>query len=329
MRFRARVGADQYQLITDVIQAMYKQGEFLCLKFTRNFLHVIVNNTGAGKSSDVVPTFAKFNAADILFFEYLVESRANNEICVECDPIQLLRASRSVKDAPEVVLKLTKKQSTARITLEATMINGVKVIQDVPVRVLKEDEFQRTNEPVMNAPEIRIMAPKDVSSIRSVVDKLKMFGKFVNITGSLNVRLQLKAQTDAVNIRTIYDGLQAKRGIAGSNTANVYNDSSSNNSSSGNGFINNNTYENSNIVNNSVGNNTNYENENKNKNESTVIVDSKQLSQALKCTTVRHDRILFCLTSDEVCVVYVAIFNKVGTLVFYLPACDRIADELE
>ena len=75
MRFRARVGADQYQLITDVIQAMYKQGEFLCLKFTRKFLHVIVNNTGAGKSSDVVPTFAKFNAADILFFEYLGPSK--------------------------------------------------------------------------------------------------------------------------------------------------------------------------------------------------------------------------------------------------------------
>ena len=37
MRFRARVGADQYQLITDVIQAMYKQGEFLCLKLLENF----------------------------------------------------------------------------------------------------------------------------------------------------------------------------------------------------------------------------------------------------------------------------------------------------
>ena len=69
MRFRARVGADQYQLITDVIQAMYKQGEFICLKFTRKLLHVIVNNNGDGKSSDVVTTFAKINADDILFIE--------------------------------------------------------------------------------------------------------------------------------------------------------------------------------------------------------------------------------------------------------------------
>ena len=69
MRFRARAGADQYQLVTDVVQAMHRPGEFLYLKLTKTYLHAIVNNCGAGKGADVVPTFAKFNAAEILFFE--------------------------------------------------------------------------------------------------------------------------------------------------------------------------------------------------------------------------------------------------------------------
>lgn len=316
MRFRARAGADQYQLITDVIQAMHRQGEFLCLKFTSRFLHAIVNNSGAGKGSDIIPTFAKFAAADILFFEYLVESRANNEICVECDPLQFLRASRSVKDAPEVVLKLTKKQSTARITIEATMINGVKVTQDVPVRVLKEDEFQNTNEPIMSPPDIRIMIPKDALSLRSVVDKLKLFGKFVNIKASLNGRLELTSENDAVNINTIYNNLQAK-GVRTVNNSNIDNSKNNNNENNMENSCNSNS-----IIN--VGKQL----QNENQMEATVNVDSKQLSQALKCCTVRHDRILFCLTTDEVCIIYVAIFNQVGTLVFYLPACDRGTDEL-
>ena len=290
MRFRGRIGADQLQLISDVVQAMYRQGEFLCLKLTPTHLHAIVNCSNSAGSNGVIPTFAKFNAAEILFFEYLVESNTNNEICLECDPLQFLRASRSVKEAPEVLLTLKKRQEIPRIVLEATMINGVRVTQDVPVRVLNEDEFQNADEPVVDPPKVRIMLPKDVLSIRSVADKLRIFGKYVSIIADLNGCLELNSHSDAVNIRSIYTDLQAQ-GII---------DANQNTSQTGQVQLDSST---------ATG-------------KTSVVVDSRQLSQALKCTSVRHDRVLFCLTPGEVCIVYLAIFNSVGTLVFYLPAID-------
>ena len=61
------------------------------------------------------------------------------------------------------MLLTLKKAEIPRIVLEATMING-EVTQDVPVRVLNEDEFQNADEPVVDPPKVRIMLPKDVEA---------------------------------------------------------------------------------------------------------------------------------------------------------------------
>lgn len=290
MRFRARAGAEQYQLIADVVQAIHVPGEFLCLHLTKDNFRTVVNRNHAGQGSEIIPSYASFDS-EVLFFDYRIESRADNQICLECDPGQFLRASRSVKKAPEVTFTLTRKNGLPRITLEAVMVNGVHVTQDIPVKVMKPEDFHITEEPNVPPPEVRVMLPSDSTSLRAVVDKLKSFDKFVSVSASVSGQLVLESTAPSLRIRTVYNGLVAK-GAKG-NSAGVDPGVSATPP------------------------------------PSVVQLLSKHLSLALKCSTIRHDRMLFCLTTDEVCIVYMAIFNKAGVVTLYLPACQREDDEIE
>ena len=89
----------------------------------------------------------------------------------------------------------------------------------------------------------------------------------VSIIADLNGCLELNSHSDAVNIRSIYTDLQAQ-GII---------DANQNTSQTGQVQLDSST---------TTG-------------KTSVVVDSRQLSQALKCTSVRHDRVLFCLTPGK------------------------------
>jgi hypothetical protein len=296
MRFRARAGADQYQLIVDVVQAVHVPGEFLCFHLKPDSLRVVVNQNNVGHRHDITPSFATFDT-NTFFFEYRVESRANDEIFLRCDPVQFLRASRSVKAAPETFFKLTQKNGLPRITLEAIMVNGAQVTQDIPIRVLRENGMYAFDEPSVDPPEIRMMLPPDAASLRAVVERLKSFDKFVSVSANISGRLEFETAAASIKIRTIYDGLRAK----GPQRIGFRRDVEFERAPTQDGHQ---------------------------RSSSVVKLDSRQLSQALKCTSIRHDRVLLCLSTDNVCILHVTMFNKSGAITLYLPACVRDSEQV-
>ena len=128
MRFRAKAGCEQFQFVADAFQQFQKLSETCTIKFTPEYIFVAANENAGGQ--DGVPAFAKFDQS-VLFFDYRIEARAANTICLEMKPAHLLRATRALKDTPEITLSLTKKKGNPKLTLSAKDTRGVDYIQDV------------------------------------------------------------------------------------------------------------------------------------------------------------------------------------------------------
>ena len=128
MRFRAKAGCEQFQFMADAFQQFQKLSETCTIKFTPEYIFVAANENAGGQ--DGVPAFAKFDQS-VLFFDYRIEARAANTICLQIKPAHLLRATRALKDTPEITLSLTKKKGNPKLTLSAKDTRGVDYIQDV------------------------------------------------------------------------------------------------------------------------------------------------------------------------------------------------------
>ena len=128
MRFRAKAGCEQFQFMADAFQQFQKLSETCTIKFTPEYIFVAANENAGGQ--DGVPAFAKFDQS-VLFFDYRIEARAANTICLQIKPAHLLRATRALKDTPEITLSLTKKKGNPKLTLSAKDTRGVDYVQDV------------------------------------------------------------------------------------------------------------------------------------------------------------------------------------------------------
>ena len=114
--------------MADAFQQFQKLSETCTIKFTPEYIFVAANENAGGQ--DGVPAFAKFDQS-VLFFDYRIEARAANTICLQIKPAHLLRATRALKDTPEITLSLTKKKGNPKLTLSAKDTRGVDYVQDV------------------------------------------------------------------------------------------------------------------------------------------------------------------------------------------------------
>lgn len=251
-------------------------------------------NENAG-GSDGVPAYAKFDQ-NILFFDYRIEARADNTICLSMKPAHFLRATRALKDTPEITLALTKKRGNAKLTLTAKDTRGVDYVQDIPVTVLPPDEHDRTDEPMLSVPE-KIVTFKDPMALKTVVDRMKGFDKFLTVTAFPTERLQLTVGTGIVDVTTQFAGLDIIQPPRN-------NDEDDDQQDNGNGQ-------------------QSTPSDNIDQRPSIVRVDCKQLSQALGVSAIRHESISFCLTTDYVLIVYIKLHNQTGQFTLYLQSAER------
>ena len=296
MRFRGKAGCEQFQFLADAFQQFQKLSDIVTVKFTPEHIHVAANENAGG--TDGVPAYAKFDQ-NVLFFDYRIEARANNTICLEMKPEHLLRATRALKDTPEITLALTKKRGNAKLTLTAKDTRGVDYVQDVPVTVLPPDEHDRTDEPMLEVPE-KIVTFTDPMALKIVVDRMKGFDKFLTVTAYPTERLCLAVGTGIVDVITQFAGLDI---IQPDRDAGVHDDD---------GEIGENGDE-----------GRRRRKEEADRRPSIVRVDCKQLSQALGVSSIRHETISFCLTTDYVLIVYIKLHNQTGQFTLYLQSVER------
>ena len=96
---------------------------------------------------------------DSLFTDYRIQSNYNNEINMEISPEAVLQALKAAQSAPEVILKLAKKNNHAvlnfEITSQSRQRNKVQISHDVLIEVLKPSEVERMREPLCPEPDVR------------------------------------------------------------------------------------------------------------------------------------------------------------------------------
>ena len=324
MRFRAKAGSEQFQFLADVIQHVHRISDDCLIKFSPNAIHIAANENQSG-TGDGLPLFAKLMPLE-LFFDYRIEARAENKIMVSMKPSHMLRASRALKDAPEVTISLTKKRGLAKLTLTARDSRGVDYVQDVPVSVRGADEHDRTNDPVLDTPE-KIVIIHDAAALRTVVDKMKHFDKYAVVKAAQldpadqqkqgEGWLRLMTATSIVEVETRFDSMEVKmpQHQARRNRKRKRNEGAgdakagakSDDAEEGNADV----------------------DPMSGQAPSVVKVAVKQLSQAMATTTVRNESVAFCISSDYFLILYIKLHNSAGHMTLYLQGLEREFDASE
>uniref|UniRef100_A0A7S1TZY9 Checkpoint protein n=1 Tax=Phaeomonas parva TaxID=124430 RepID=A0A7S1TZY9_9STRA len=207
MRFKARLFQDMLLVVEGVI---------MCLeKATAGATPTVLLHLSPGGAKLALPTasteepqvFAEL-AADKLFAEYRIESQSDDCILLEAGLANLARAFRSGRAAPLCLLKLTKRRGQPCLCLETRALE-VDVTHDIPVKVLKAAEIEAYAPPEVPAPSVQLELPAS-RQLRTVVDRLKPFDRYVSLDGDMHGSLTLRAQSGEASIKTFFPNLSPR-----------------------------------------------------------------------------------------------------------------------
>lgn len=158
-----------------------------------------------GDASSSPSTYTTLKRSD-WFESYRIESQNDNQIGLELDMQNLIRAVRSASAADYVLLKLTKKNVPA-LTFEITTPLG-PILQDVPVTVLSAVRLAEYQE--MQHPQTLGLALPPLLKLHTLVDRMKALSASLSIVVRLNsnkATLSLRAVTDMVDVNSTFSDL--------------------------------------------------------------------------------------------------------------------------
>jgi len=149
--------------------------------------------------------------ASSLFNDYLIESKADNEISFQINLSHLARALRCAEksSSQEILIKLTKKGDLPYLSLsmEVSPTRTLMLTQEVPIQPLSADQMNAFIEPILPDPDIVIMMPP-LKAMRNVIERMKDLDSTLTIQANMGGEMTLKVQTDMVSIATFYRNLE-------------------------------------------------------------------------------------------------------------------------
>lgn len=147
----------------------------------------------------------------------------NNTIALEVELDKLLKALKSGSSAHDITMKLTKKTNPQGAFLsfgiEVNQYQSIMVVQDVPVTVMAQEQFQHLSEPKLPDPDVFIMLPP-AKSLRPIVEHMKNVDQYLHVTANMNGELTLKVETEMFTIGSFFHKLEHPR-IDGAPAASV------------------------------------------------------------------------------------------------------------
>jgi HUS1 checkpoint protein len=175
--------------------------------------------------NDVTDGFQVWSGMNVesLFGEYLIESLNNNVIALEVELDQLLKALKSGSGAHDITMKLTKKLNPQGAFLsfgiQVNQHQSIVVVQDVPVTVMTQEQFQHLSEPRLPEPDVYIMLPS-AKQLRPIVEHMKNVDQYLHVTANMNGELTLKVETEMFTVGSFFHKLEHPR-IDGAPAASV------------------------------------------------------------------------------------------------------------
>ncbi|OMJ07317.1 Checkpoint protein hus1 [Smittium culicis] len=169
-----------------------------------------------------------------------IESACENNIFLEFQIENLLRALRSAQNAENVVIRLTKKNKIPLLSLvissyvniytslpQPIYFNQIRagrpimITQDIPIRILTPMQMSHVKEPSLPSADVYILLPQ-INSLRSVAERMKTINDYINISANNNGELVLTSTSDLVDIQTFYKGLTNPNSLIFENHAIVF-----------------------------------------------------------------------------------------------------------
>ncbi|CAI9727833.1 HUS1-like [Octopus vulgaris] len=208
MRFRAKlVDIGSIQHFTRIIATITRLCKTCVLRITlEKFYFIILEKALHGGAKVWCELFQ-----DHFFDEYMLDglSKDNDEIFLEINPDNLLKALKTGQTAKWIKIKLTKKQVPS-LTLEVDLptVTGLSrtVVHDIPVSVLALRHWADYDEPDVPDFDVSINMPA-LKLLRNVVDKMKSISNFVIVSANCDGKMKLMVETDVASVCTYFRDL--------------------------------------------------------------------------------------------------------------------------
>jgi len=203
MRFNAKI--INVDLFMKWVQTVEKISKTCVILLTEKKVQFILTS----EITDGIQVWSGLNSTTLFDKNFIIESRANNEISFEINLDNLYKALKSGESAQEVTAMLIKKKdSNAYLRIAIQQSATVHTIhQEVPITTMTAQALANFIEPSLPDPEVHIMMPP-LKSIRTVIDRMKNISDYLTIEANMAGCLTLKIDTDMVSIATFYKGLE-------------------------------------------------------------------------------------------------------------------------
>lgn len=204
MRFKTRLKIEKVPFLLRVIQVLDKLERrcviHLC-SLESDLVRIVIQADAMGS----VAAYTNFKRSE-WFESYRIESQNDNQIGLEMDVQNLLRALRSAAAADEILMKLSKK-GVPVLTFEIRTPLG-PILQDIPVIVLSKVRLAEFEEPSYE--NVRGFTLPSLASLHTVVDRMKGLSNELQIKALLSEQkasLTLRVLSDSVSVSTTYADL--------------------------------------------------------------------------------------------------------------------------
>lgn len=204
MRFKTRLRTDRVNQLVRICQVLERVDRTCVLHLCGShdeFVRLVLY-------ADATASLACFTALrkNDWFESYRIESQNENQIGLELDMNNLMRALRSASAADHIVVKLTKK-GVPVLTFEISTPLG-PILQDIPVVVLSAVRLAEFQEP--HHEQTHGLALPPLAKLHNMVDRMKALSQTLYLDAQLrsqNAVLSLRVTTDMVSVSTTYTGL--------------------------------------------------------------------------------------------------------------------------
>jgi HUS1 checkpoint protein len=215
MRFRGKL--QHPEKLIHIFQALEKVRKECVVRLCKN--QILFISLGSQNLSSIA---AKEDTTQVwcgtptneLFSEFRLEAQnTDNQIYIVINLDHAIRALKSHQSAASTVVKLTKKQTQAYLTLDMRMEadNGtIALSQDIPIlNILSKDEIRQViQEPNPGVPRVQIMMPS-LKELKPIVDRMQKMGSELEVEANMNGELTIRVANDnVVKVATYFKNLQ-------------------------------------------------------------------------------------------------------------------------
>nr|XP_054751716.1 checkpoint protein HUS1-like [Lytechinus pictus]XP_054751717.1 checkpoint protein HUS1-like [Lytechinus pictus] len=207
MRFRAKIfDIGTIEQFTRVAGTVAKLTQLCVLRITSDRMYFIINDK-VSKGH----LWCDLQALNI-FSEFSMEGIAEdaNEIFMEVNPDDLVRALKTAQTAKSIKIKLTKKFSpclSLDVELPSRTGHSRTITHDIPVTVMPRRQWEEYSEPTLPDFDATICMPP-LKVIRTVAERMKNLGSYLELSANQNGEMRLRVESEQVTVSTHFRNLE-------------------------------------------------------------------------------------------------------------------------